>query len=127
MISASIDDCTLERVIMIPTAGIPGGRDEEIIRSVIKDKRSFIEYVSFILGEDYVQSFLENKMSKGDNSDWGMGAELPAVYEKMLKTSVSDPDRLKELQYITKAITDEDIIPKEFMDMYQVFCDTLRL
>lgn len=52
---------------------------------------------------------------------------MPAVYEKMLRTAVSDPDRLGEIQNITKAIQEDTIIPPEFRDMYSVFCDTLGI
>ena len=127
VVAATIDDCTLERVIMIPTSGIPEGRDAEIIKNVIKTKNQFIEYVAFILGDDYVQSFLENKKAAGGYGEWDQNSAMPAVYEKMLKTSVSDPDRLGEIQYITKAIEEEEIIPPEFREMYAVFCNTLGI
>jgi hypothetical protein len=127
VVSATIEDCTLERVIMISTTGIPEGRESEVIRNVIRTKNQFIEYVAFILGDDYVQSFLENKKSSGAYGEWDQNTEMPAVYEKMLKTSVSDPDRLGEIQYITKAIQEEEIIPPEFREMYSVFCNTLGI
>lgn len=127
VISATLEDCTLERVTMIPTVGIPEGRDSEIIKNVIKSKNQFIEYVSFILGDDYVQSFLENKKASQMTGEWDRDRALPAVYEKMLKVSVSDPDRLGEIQYITDAIDEEDIIPPEFREMYAVFCNTLGI
>ena len=127
VVSATIDDCTLDRVIMIPTSGIPEGRDAEIIKNVIKTKNQFIEYVAFILGDDYVQSFLENKKSSGKFGEWEQNSAMPAVYEKMLKTSVSDPERLGEIQYITKAIEEEGIIPPEFREMYEVFCNTFGI
>ena len=125
--SVTIEDCTLERVIMIPTSGIPEGRDAEIIKNVIKTRKQFIEYVAFILGDDYVQSFLENKKSSDGYGEWDQNSAMPAVYEKMLKTSISDPDRLGEIQYITKAIEEEEIIPPEFREMYSVFCNTLGI
>ena len=127
VISASLEDCTLERVIMIPTAGIPEGRETEVIKNVIRTKNQFIEYVAFILGDDYVQSFLENKKSSGEYGEWDQSAPMPAVYEKMLKTSVTDPDRLGEIQYITEAIQEQEIIPPEFREMYSVFCNTLGI
>ena len=127
VISVTIDDYTLERVIMIPTSGMPEGRDAEIIKNIIKTKNQFIEYVSFILGDDYVQSFLENKKASGAYGEWEQNSLMPAVYEKMLKTSVSDPERLEEIQHITKAIEEEDIIPPEFREMYDVFCETLGI
>ncbi|MBO7451618.1 MAG: phospholipase D family protein [Clostridiales bacterium] len=126
-VSVTKDGCTLERVIMIPTEGIPEERDAEIIKSVINNRRAFIEYVAFVLGDDYVQSFLENKKSAGENGNWESGELVPAVYEKMLKASVSNPERIKEIQYITRVIEDDLIIPKEFTEMYKVFCDTLGI
>lgn len=127
VVAVTIEDCTLERVIMIPTSGIPEGRDAEIIKNVIKTRNQFIEYVAFILGDDYVQSFLENKKASVGYGEWDQNSAMPAVYEKMLKTSVSDPDRLGEIQYITKAIEEEEIIPPEFREMYSVFCNTLGI
>lgn len=126
-ISVTKDDCTLERVIMIPTEGIPEERDAEIIKSVINNRRAFIEYVAFVLGDDYIQSFLENKKAAGEYGEWENGEIVPAVYEKMLKASVSNPERIKEIQYITRVIEDDMIIPKEFTDMYKIFCDTLGI
>lgn len=126
-ISVTKDDCTLERVIMIPTEGIPEERDAEIIKSVISNRRAFIEYVAFVLGDDYIQSFLENKKAAGEYGDWESGEIVPAVYEKMLKAAVSNPERIKEIQYITRVIEDDTIIPKEFTDMYKIFCDTLGI
>lgn len=127
VVSVTIEDYSLERVIMIPTSGIPERRDAEIIKDVIRTKNQFIEYVSFILGDDYVQSFLENKKSTDGYGGWNQNSAMPAVYEKMLKTSISDSDRLSEIQYITKAIEEEEIIPQEFREMYAVFCDTLGI
>ena len=127
VVSAAIEDYTLERVIMIPTAGIPEGREDEVIKNVIRTKNQFIEYVSFILGDDYIQSFLENKKASGAYGNWDQSRDMPAVYEKMLKTSVSNPDRLGEIKYITKAIQEEEIIPPEFREMYDVFCNTLGI
>ena len=127
VVSAAVEDCTLERVIMIPTTGIPEGREDAVIQNVIRTRNQFIEYVSFILGDDYVQSFLENKKSSGAYGEWNQISAMPAVYEKMLKTSVSDPDKLGEIQYITKAIQEEEIIPPEFREMYNVFCNSLGI
>ncbi|WP_406040288.1 hypothetical protein [Succinimonas sp.] len=127
VVSATIDDCTLERVIMIPTEGIPEGREAEIIKNVIKTKNQFIEYIAFILGDDYVQTYLENKKASGATGEHELNTTMPAVYEKMLKASVANPDKLTEIQYITKAIQEEAIIPPEFREMYKVFRDTLGI
>lgn len=127
ILTVTADDCTLERIITIPTAGLPDRRNDEIIKSVIKDKKSFIEYVAFVLGDDYIQSYLENKLISSGDAYWDNADAVPAVYEKMLRTSFTDPTRLKDLKRITSAIEEDDIIPPEFRDMYRVFCETLEL
>lgn len=126
-VSVTKGDCTMERVIMIPTDGIPEERDAQIIKSVIRNQRAFIEYVAFVLGDDYIQSFLENKKNTGEYTAWEGGEAVPAVYEKMLKASVSNPERIKEIQNITRVLEDDTVIPPEFNAMYKEFCDTLGI
>lgn len=126
VISSTVEDCTLERVIMIPT-DIPIERDAEIIKSVIKTKKQFIDYVAFVLGDDYVQSFLESKKASGLSVEWNKVDILPAVYEKMLKIAVSNPERIGEIEQVVHAVEGKEIIPTEFKEMYHVFCDTLGI
>ena len=127
VIAVTVDDYILERVIMIPTEGIPEERDSSVIKSVINSRRAFIEYVAYVLGDDYVQTFLENSKVDGAYAEWKKAELMPAVYEKMLKASVSNPERIKEIQYITRVIEDATIIPPEFTEMYKVFCETLGI
>ena len=127
VVSVKMNDNPIERVIMIPTDGIPNERDSEIIKNVIRNRRAFIEYVAFVLGDDYIQTLLENKKAAMEYGEWNDREHLPAVYEKMLKASVAHPERIKEIQYITRMIDDESVIPKEFTDMYKTFCDVLGI
>ena len=127
VVSASVDDCRLERVIMIPTSGIPEERETEIIRNVIRSEKQFFEYVAFILGDDYIQSFLESQKFSGAYGEWGRNDGQTAVYEKMLRTAVANPGKIGEIQYITRAVEEQEIIPQKFRDMYQVFCETLKI
>jgi hypothetical protein len=80
------DSAEINRIIMIPTKGLPDERESAVVNSVIKDKRSFVEYIAFILGDDYLLTLLEESILGksgfyGDQKD-----RLPALYEKMLKT-----------------------------------------
>lgn len=52
---------------------------------------------------------------------------MPALYEKMLKTSVEEPERIKDIGYVLKMVTDKDIIPDEFRELYETFCNTLKI
>lgn len=115
------------RIIMIPTKGLPDERESAVVNSVIKDKRSFVEYIAFILGEDYLLALLEESIL-GKSGFYGDQAErFPALYEKMLKTALEEPARLKEIEYVLKMIHDKEIIPDEFRALYDTFKKTLGL
>ena len=49
------------QIIMIPTSGFPDDRESAAVNSVVKDRASFVEYIAFVLGDDYVASMLEGK------------------------------------------------------------------
>ncbi len=60
-ITARSGDDTIRRIIMIPTSGFPDDRESAAVNSVVKDRASFVEYIAFVLGDDYVASMLEGK------------------------------------------------------------------
>ena len=119
---------SITRMILIPTE-MPSDRDDMVVRSILKDKRAFVDYLSFILGDDYVLSAMEmeTSMTLSDSSRFSAEDGLPAIYEKMLKTAYTDPERLKEIRLVMDRISDTDIIPDEFVKMYETFAKTLRL
>jgi hypothetical protein len=45
----------------------------------------------------------------------------------MLKTALEEPERLSEIGYLLQMITQKDIIPDEFRELYETFKKTLRL
>lgn len=126
-ITARSGDDTIRRIIMIPTSGFPDDRESAAVNSVVKDRASFVEYIAFVLGDDYVASMLEGKQM-GDSGFFANSSDaMPALYEKMLKTSVEEPERIKDIGYVLKMVTDKDIIPDEFRELYETFCNTLKI
>ena len=120
-------DDTIRRIIMIPTSGFPDDRESAAVNSVVKDRASFVEYIAFVLGDDYVASMLEGKQM-GESGFFANSSDaMPALYEKMLKTSVEGPERIKDIGYVLKMVTDKDIIPDEFRELYETFCNTLKI
>ena len=121
------ESAEVTRIITIPTSGLPEERESAVVNSVIKDKRSFVEYIAFILGDDYLLTLLEESIL-GKSGFYGNQADrLPVLYEKMLKTALEEPARLKEIEYVLKMIHDKDIIPDEFRALYDTFKATLGL
>ena len=120
---------SLTRMMLIPTE-MPIGRDDMVFRSILKDKRAFVDYLAFILGDDYVLSALELESVTTSERDKDLRSNeggLPAIYEKMLKVAYNEPERLKEIRQIIDRIADSEIIPDEFIQMYDTFTKTLKL
>ena len=117
----------ITRVIMIPTVGLPEDRESAVVNSVIKDKSGFVEYVAFVLGDSYLMTMLEQQRLGESGIRRSGTSQLPALYEKMLKTAAEDPDRLQEIEYLLTMIKRDDIIPDEFRDLYATFRATLRI
>jgi hypothetical protein len=127
MVRVTSGDMTIDRIIMVPTTGIPEDRENAVVNSVVKDKRTFVEYVAFVLGDSYLLSLMEER-SLTSSGSWNAGHEsLPALYEKMLKTALEEPEKIGEIGYLLQMITKEDIIPDEFRELYATFKKTLRL
>lgn len=111
----------LRRVIKVETEGIPDGRDGAIVNGIVKDKEGFIQYITFMLGDDYLLSFLENKSFVSNGFIFGKGEVVPAIYERMLKTAAHSPERLEEIQKLMDLISDDGIIPEGFKKLYGTF------
>lgn len=112
---------------MIPTIGFPEERECAVVNSVVKDRASFVEYIAFVLGDDYLASMLEKKQMGESGIFQHSNDVMPALYEKMLKTSVDEPERLRDIGYVLKMVTDKEIIPDEFRVLYDTFCNTLKI
>jgi hypothetical protein len=126
-IKAVGENMTVERVIMIPTQGLPEGRESAVVNSVIKDKKSFMDYIAFVLGDDYMLTLLEKKQIGTSGFSRDETEALPAIYEKMLKTALDEPERIREINYILSKITDEEIVTEDFRNLYLTFKSTLKL
>jgi len=120
-------DTVLNRIIMIPTIGFPDNRENIVVNSVVGDKVSFIEYISLVLGDDYILSMIEGKQIRESGIFSKKSGIMPAIYEKMLKVAVTEPEKIKDIGYVLKMVNDSEIIPDEFRRLYETFCSTLKL
>ena len=119
-ISVIKGDEHIERVIIVPTDGIPETRDNSIVTSIVSSQQSFLQYLSFLLGDDPTLGALEAE-SRGRAGN-GRYEELSvALYEKMLEVAAHEPSRFKEIDFLMKAITADGIIPQGFTELYETF------
>jgi hypothetical protein len=127
-VTARKEVTTVRRIIKIKTTGIPEERDKAVFRTIIRDQDTFMKYVAFLLSDSLLLSSLEQM----DAERWGEGnrnaswLQAPVLYENMLKTVARDPERLKEIERVIKLIDDQEIIPEDFNELYQVFSQAAK-
>lgn len=126
IIKATNGDETVERVIKIKTDNIPEARESAVVNSVIKDKNGFIQYITFLLGDDYLLSMLENNKLANSGFIFGNGEPIPALYEKMLKAAAHSPQKFDEIKRLLGLISDSNIIPEGFKELYMVFQEAVN-
>lgn len=119
VITVHDEDNKVSRVIKIKSEGMPSDRNKEVISSIIKDEKSFLEYIAFLLSDDYILSAIENKTS--DKSFNNINTALPELYEKMLKAACYDPKKFNEIEFLISSLSDDNIIPKGFEELYNTF------
>ena len=122
-ITVSDGNSSLSRIILIPTDGLPEEREKMIVSSVVKDKNCFYQYVSFLLGDSLAMGGGEI-FEEGSNSSSASNHTttiLPALYEKMLKTAVEEPEKFNEIEYLLKAVASDGVVPPKFEETYKIF------
>lgn len=120
------NNSTIQRIIMIKTKGIPKERDSNVVNCIIHDTKSFFEYVSYVLGDSYLVSFLEEKNAENQGGWSNENKVLLALYEKMLRASFEDPEKINEISSVIDMITNDNVIPDGFNELYDVFKKSIK-
>ena len=128
-ISVSDGTSTVQRVIIVPTEGMPEDREKVVVSNIVKDKECFYRYIAFLLGDNCVLSALEanNVTEQVHNGSVHKNIQIPALYEKMLHTAATAPERFKEIDYLIKAISSDGVIPEQFEELYNTFKKAVKL
>ena len=123
MVSVSDGERVLERVLIIPTEGLPEDREKQVISSVVSNRDCFYRYIAFLLGDDAILSVLETNAAEGDlgSSKSRQAYHIPALYEKMLQTAAVNPEKFRGIEYLMRTISDDGIIPEDFKKLYETF------
>lgn len=129
VVQASNGESVVSRILMIPTEGLPDERERAVVTSVVNDRECFYRYVAFLLGDESILSVLEiNDANENvrENANQ-IKYQIPALYEKMLLTAATHPEKFQGIEYLMKAISEEGIIPDEFKDLYAKFKKVVKI
>ena len=129
MVSVSDGERTVERVLIIQTKGLPDDREKAVVSGVVSNRDCFYRYIAFLLGDDSILSVLESSvLGKEIAARQNRPAyNLPALYEKMLQTAATSPEKFKGIEYLIKTISEDGIIPDDFKKLYETFKKAVKL
>ena len=119
----------IERILIIKTDGLPDDREKSVITKVISDKNHFYKYIYFLLGDASILSSLEPSVFGKDigGQQNRKTYNIPALYERMLQTAATDPEKFKDIDYLIKTISDDGIIPDDFKMLHKAFKKVVKL
>ena len=129
VVSVSDGESRVERVLIIHTEGLPEDREKAVVSSVVSDRDCFYRYIAFLLGDDSILSVLEASMVGGQTPAVKnrQAYRIPALYEKMLQTAATSPEKFKGIEYLMKTISEDGIIPEDFKKLYETFKKAVKL
>lgn len=129
VVSVSDGESKVERVLIIHTEGLPEDREKAVVSSVVSDRDCFYRYIAFLLGDDSILSVLEASMAGGQAiaQKNRQAYRIPALYEKMLQTAATSPEKFKGIEYLMKTISEDGIIPEDFKKLYETFKKAVKL
>ncbi|MDB4777835.1 phospholipase D family protein [bacterium] len=118
-------------LMKVQIEGIPDSRIGNILRSIIKNRDRFFEYLRFLLADDLNKDPVghsDEKNGKGRDGGSFWDTATP-IYEQLLLAASRSPKRLKAIDEIIVRLqqeeleSDEDdrIVPEEFLMFWEAF------
>lgn len=120
------ENCELERIIKIPTSGIPyEERNSAIVNQLITDKDTFAEYVTLLLSKDPCSTQMELQDLRESNAKWKVTNTQTPLYEMLLQASINNPSAIRSLKEEMKLIKNDEVVSPEFRQMYEQFLQVI--
>jgi hypothetical protein len=111
--------------LALPLHGAPEHREVEMLRAVLRNRDGFVRYLLLLLGDWVDGSGGVDGIGNGKSGRFGVGA--PPLFEMLAKAYARDPQRLLHVSQVIARLQkenagqDDDILPPEFMDIWQCF------
>ena len=128
--AADVDDLTL--VLKLPTEGMPDGRSDRVLRTVINTPERFLQFLRALLGglEGLVEWAGGEGYADGQSQHWGSGFEADTVLEDLLRAASRDPERLEAvrgvIEDLTEASGDAQVVPEDLRAIWQAVDQALK-
>ena len=121
-VTAEKDGNSIIRIVKIVTHNIPENREKAVVASVVKDRQSFIQYVAFLLGDDFLLSLVDINHT-GESGFLGKDSSerMPALYEGMLKAAAAKPEKFVEIEWLLRTLSSEGVVPEGFTGLMEEF------
>ena len=124
------DGANMDKVIKIPTEGIPyEERDIAIYKSIVDSKEKFLRYLSFMLTDDMEEYLFDAEQSMKlivQNSNGKDSTPLSLnIYEQLLKAASSNPKKFIEIEDVIKKIGKKEYT-KEFLNVFETFKEAIK-
>lgn len=120
-------------VLNVKTDGIPGDRDDSIMRATISDPGSFIRYLLFLLREGEDDDLSEPEDGEDEKGGGDYRYVVPAgvpLLEELLRAYSRRPDRLLRIAKVIKKLTkdgrDNKVLPKGFKSIWGAFLEAVK-
>lgn len=126
-LSAATKTKTLRFALNLPVTGLPPDRDAAILRTVVRNRDGFLRYLMLLLGglAGTISGNAAGQGGSGTAFRWTAGADGLPLLEELTRAFSRDPEKLREVGQIIAGLSGrvdgEDIVPKEFMDLWRVF------
>ena len=124
------DGLNMDKVIKIPTEGIPyEERNIAIYKSIVDSKEKFLRYLSFVLTDDMDEYLFDAEQSMKlivQNSNDKDSEPLSLnIYEQLLKAASSNPQKFIEIEDVIRKIGKEEYT-KEFLEIFKTFKEAIK-
>lgn len=115
-----------ERILKIPTKGLPREREGEIVRSILNNRQALYNYLSFLLGDSAVKTMWEISESERHGAvSKGGRASFHKLYEKMLRAAHERPEKFDEIEALAKTMGNKNL-PEDFASLLKLFKKAIK-
>ncbi len=124
VITATLADAKVERVVQIPLADMPEQRDAAVMRSLFADTESFCRYLMLILSSNpvHAMSEYERKANSASESERSPAYLLSGLYEEMLKAvAEDDQERIRDVKRALEFLPQDGSADAEFGDLKSLY------